>query len=255
MNTNTAVGLVGANFSTTNDARTLAWLNAAYGRHAAARQWSWREVRSSFAFTTGQQDYILTGGTQVIPDFGGIIKVSYELVAAGNIVTMGQMDEQMFLDRCSWSLTASEPLFYCIRGGTPDAAVTTVKGGGQQRLSVAPKPKASLGACFVDYYRTLSSVQLVNNADIPMMPDADQYVLVQLATAIGKMETGDADESRVFMADYREQRDQLIAQDVGYRRGDNMMLEQMRPPAINPQAGQNVGSYAPEARPLPYATT
>lgn len=256
MDLNTILGFVGANFDTTNDQRTTAWINDAVGQIVGLRQWSWRESRQSFTLTNGQRDYVLYGTTPIITDYGGWIKCAIELdTTTRTEIDMTFLDPQLFQQVGGHSKTVSEPLFCTVRGATAKTTSATIVPGGEQVLSFLPIPKASLGFGWLNYYRSVSSVQLVANADQPIVPIQHHYAIVHLATSIGKEEVGDMDEAIRFRALHDARMNVMIAEDVGMKFGDNQRLELIRPPSLNPQVGYSPATYQPEARPLPAAAS
>lgn len=246
-------GEVGSNFPTSAQPRVKMACNAAYHEWLGARQWSYRESSTTtLALTGGVQNYTLLGTTPIIPDFDGLIDVVLEMSTGLDRKTLTEMRQTDF-DRVFGHVTTSgEPAVYCVRGGTPAGTSAAVVAGGQQQLALAPPPLATAGHgqnLTLRYFRSVGSIEMVADTDVPLMPPQYHYALVIGGNARMAEAIGNAQKAAMWSQAFQQRIAQGIAEDQGLRLRDAQLLEFKRGAVVYPITGQDPSTFDPSTRP------
>lgn len=228
--------------------------NEAYADIASARRWSWLQASATIALVAGTRAYTILGTTPSATDFGSPISVTLQLTSAAAGVELGRMDSQTFERFCGHSFTNSQPLFWTIQGGTPASSSTTVVSGGQQQIILAPPPSAVAGSgvnLLVRYWRSLSSISMTADSDVPLMPADQHQLIIQRACAIAMERNLQFDLAAGFQRSYETMLARAIDTDQAMYGGDaNTVI--LRPVPMEPnQVPVTQATYNPASRPLP----
>src|SRR3954464_12286868 len=187
MQYSTMYGEVATEFPTANQGRCKLAVNWAYHEWLAARGWSYRESTvASIALAAGTKTYVLLGSSPVVPDFDGLISVGLEMNTGGSIDPMFEMLQPDFDRFCGRMISNGEPTFYCVRGGTPSGTSAAMTQGGQQQIQISPPPLATADhgqALKIAYFRSLATMEMAADTDIPILPAGYHSALILGAKA------------------------------------------------------------------------
>lgn len=246
-------GEVASNYPTANLARVKLAVIAAYHEWLEARQWSYRESTTiSIALTTGVAKYVLMGTSPIITDFNGMISVGLEMSTGGEVKPLSEMKQAEFDRVFGHVKTNSEPAVYCIRGGTPVTTAATINQGGQQQLHLSPPPinTATHGqALQLSYFRSVNSMPMVADTDIPLLPEAYHYALISGGNAYMAEAIGNPQKAAQYREIFEKRMAEAIVADQGLRLRDNQLLTFQQGPAVYPITGQNEQTFDRATRP------
>lgn len=246
-------GEIAANFPTANKGRAQLAGNAAYQEFMSARQWSFREITlASLPLSAGTAKYVLAGTSPILTDFDGLIDVGLEMNTGGEVRPLLEAAQSDFDRWFGHQKTNAEPAVYCVRGGAAAASSATMLAGGQQQLQVSPPPVATADhgqALQIAYFRSVASMELSGDADIPLLPAQYHYALVlggnsYMAEAIGNMQ-----KAVEWRAMFQQRIQEAISNDMGLRLRDKQLLTITPGAAVYPITGQSPGTYDPQTRP------
>lgn len=228
--------------------------NEAYADIASRRRWSWLQSTTTVPLVAGTKAYTVLGTTPSIVDFDAPIAVSLELTASAARRKLYRMDPQTFDDFAGHSFTNSQPLVWTIQGGTAASTSATVVSGGQQQIVVKPPPAATAGSgvnLIVRYWRSLSSISMSADSDVPLMPGDQHQMIITRACAIAMERNLQFDLAAGFQRSFQEQLAAAIDTDQAMYSGDsNTMI--LKPVPMEPnQVPVTQASYNPASRPLP----
>lgn len=154
----------------------------------ATRRLSFLRATTTLALVANQAEYAITGASPAtgIVDWSGPISVAVSTVAGGSAYDdLLWYDEREFDRVLGASTGVLRPLFVTMRGAaTPTASSSAVRAGGEQRLVFGPTPDAAYNA-LVRYYRDVASIQMANDADIPILPLQFHHLIVLAAMSYG----------------------------------------------------------------------
>lgn len=247
-------GEVGSNFPTATTSRAKMAVNAAYHEWLAARQWSYREASTAtIALTAGTSVYTLLGTTPIVPDFDGLIDVVLEMSTGLDFKTLTELSQQNF-DRVFGHVTTNgEPAVYCVRGSTPAASAATMTQGGQQQLAISPPPLATAThgqKLTIRYFRSVGSMEMVADTDIPLVPSQYHYALILGANAyMQEAIGGNPAKAQAWRQLFKERISEAVSSDQGLRLRDQQLLEFRPPSYIYPITGQSPPTFDPQTRP------
>jgi hypothetical protein len=228
--------------------------NEAYADIASRRRWSWLQSTSTIALVAGQTGYTILGTTPQATDFGSPISVTLQLTSAAAGIELGRMDTQTFERFTAHSFTNSQPLFWTIQGGTAASTSATVVSGGQQQIVVKPPPAATAGSgvnLIVRYWRSLSSISMSADSDVPLMPADQHQMIITRACAIAMERNLQFDLAAGFQRSFQEQLAAAIDTDQAMYSGDNNTMI-LKPVPMEPvQVPVTQATYNPASRPLP----
>jgi hypothetical protein len=251
-------GEVAANFPTANINRCKAAVVAAYHEWLTAKQWSYRESTViSVTLTAGVSKYVLMGTSPVVPDFGGLISVGLELNTAGTVDPMFEFLQPDFDRFCGRLKANGQPAFFCVRGGTPSATSAAMTQGGQQQLQIAPPPLATADNgqnLQIAYFRTVNTMPLSADADVPLLPEQDHYALITGGNAYMAEAIGNPQKAQMFRQMFKERIAEAISNDGGMRGRDRVLLIQAPSASIYPITGQNPSTLDLSTRPYDRAS-
>lgn len=217
--------------------RVKTWTNDAVSQICAMRRWSWLESVGIFPSVVAQADYVLVGTGALVTDFDTKIDVRHNQAASGTTFPkLNELKQPAFDDLVGAAAATGTPKFYTIRGGAAAATSGAVVTGGLQTLSVWPVP-SYIGSFKVSYHRSLASIEMVADGDIPLPPPQFRQAICSLALSIGKSRT-DQFIASTQAAAAAEQLLQALAQaDVLSRGGDPNTPIQLppTPPVTSPQ--------------------
>lgn len=232
--------------TTASAGRIKLWLNQAQHWFMSKRRWSFLESAVTVASASGQADYVLIGTAPVVTDFGQLIDVSHNQAAAGTTyLKLNFLDQQTFDEMLGAAgPTAGIPIFYTIRGSTPQTTSATILAGGNQRLSLWPVPNY-IGSLKIAYFRGVGATQMTADTDIAIVPEQWQPALIWRAAGMGLISKGAVLQGNSLLQQAEELAAQAVAADSVARRGDLPPEDQpVMPPAIppNPSSGANPGN-------------
>ena len=126
--------------------------------------------------------------------------------------------------------------------------------GGQQQIIVAPPPSAVAGSgvnLLVRYWRSLSSIAMSADSDVPLMPADQHQMIVTRACAIAMERNLMFDMAAGFQRSFDQQIAAAIDTDQAMYTGDaNTMI--LKPVPMEPtQVPVTQATYNPASRPLP----
>lgn len=206
MNRGTIAAEVLNSFDTNASSRVYTWINAAIEDIMSRRGFSWAEAKTSaIPLVASQENYVLAGsGTPLLTDFAGIIGVQMTLTSGGVRVNMIGCAPSTFDIYSGPSRVSGVPRFYTTTGGAPDTTAGATRAGGRQEMLVWPVPTAVSGEgthLLIRYYRSVASVELSADADIPILPAQHHYAIVLGAKlygydANGEMASAEAQNAR-----------------------------------------------------------
>jgi hypothetical protein len=236
-------------------ARCKIWVNAAYHDILSRRTWSFLETTMSVTLTSAQLEYVLTGTTPVVTDFGGNISVTVNLGTASPSSQWKKLrflDQQTFDDWLAHTIaTTGIPAFYTIYGATsPTASAASVKSGGETRLAVWPTPNAALTAK-VRYPRAADSVELSADTDVPIIPVRHHYTLVLKAAALGLAEEDQAAQAQLYNQMAEQRVAAMVTEDERMRFMDNQRGTDAAQVHTQSVAQPSPASHAPDQRTYP----
>lgn len=237
---------VANNFDTQSTTRVKAWVNDAVSEIISRRRWSWLETLVTVASVSGQADYVLVGTSPVVTDFDTMISVRHNQANAGTtFVKLQFLKQQDFDDLVAPAgATPGIPIYYTIRGGAPQTTSGAVLAGGSQTLSVWPVPNY-IGSFKISYFRSVGTVEMTADSDIPILPVQFRNAIELLALGIGKGKTDQLIASNVAMSNAETAISALIRADTANRTGDpseddTPSIGTRLPP--NPGAGADPGN-------------
>lgn len=237
---------VANNFDTQTTTRVKAWVNDAVSEIISRRRWSWLETLATVASISGTADYVLVGTAPVVTDFDTMISVRHNQAAAGTtFVKLQYLNQQAFDDLVAPAgATPGIPIYYTIRGGAAQSTSGAILAGGNQTLSVWPVPNY-IGSFKIAYFRSVGSVEMAADSDIPLPPVQFRNAIELLALAIGKGKTDQLIASNVAMSNAEAAIGSLLRADTVNRTGDpsedDTPTVAGRMPA-NPNAGADPGN-------------
>lgn len=245
------VGNLTASTAVSNDKQ---FTNEAYADIASRRRWSWLQSTATIPLVAGTKTYTVLGTTPGVTDFGSPISVTLQLTTAGAGVELMRMDTQTLERSTAHSFTNSQPLFWAIQGGTAAATSATVIQGGQQVLVVAPPPAAVAGSgvnLIVRYWRSLASISMAADSDVPLMPAEFHQMIITRACAVAMERNLMFDLAAGFQRSFQEMLAAAIDTDQAMYSGDNQQMILKPVPMENPQVPVTQATYNPASRPLP----
>jgi hypothetical protein len=249
---------VATNFPTANQGRCKMAVNWSYHEWLAARQWSYREsTTASIALTAGVKTYVLLGTSPVVPDFDGLISVGLEMNTGGSIDPMFEFLQPDFDRFTARMITNGEPTFYCLRGGTPSATSATINQGGQQVIQITPPPLATADhgqALKLAYFRSVASMEMTADTDIPLLPAQYHPALILGANAYMSEAIGNVQKAAAWRQLFQQRIAEAIKSDEGMRGRDRVLLVQQQGASIYPITGQTPETYDPSTRPYDRAS-
>lgn len=258
MQYSTIWGEVASNFPTANVARVKLAVLASYHEWLSAKQWSYRESTViSVTLVAGTAKYVLMGTSPVVPDFGGLISVGLELNTAGTVDPMFEFLQPDFDRFCGRMKANGQPTFFCVRGGIPAATAAAVTQGGQQQLQIAPPPLATADNgqnLQIAYFRTVNTMQMSADTDIPLLPEQDHYALVTGGNAYMAEAIGNVQKAQQYRQMFKERIAEAISADGGMRGRDRVLLIQAPSASIYPITGQNPATLDLSTRPYDRAS-
>lgn len=223
--------------------RLKLWLNQAQHWFLSKRRWSFLETTVTVASVSAQADYVLLGTSPVVTDFGQMIDVQHNQANAGTtFLKLTALPQQAFDNMfAAAGATPGIPIFYTIRGGTPQTTSATILASGNQRLSLWPVPNY-IGSLKIAYFRSVGSTQMTADTDISIVPEEWQPALIARAAGWGLVTKGAVLQGQSLMSAAEEIAAQAVAADSIARLGDQPPEEQPKiaetlPP--NPSAGAN----------------
>lgn len=246
-------GEVAANFPTANQGRAQLAAQAAYHEFMHGRQFSFRESQVvAIALSAGVNKLVLRGTAPVVPDFDGLIDVLLEITSGGDTKPLTEMQQSDFDRVFGHSKTNSEPVVYCVRGGTPAITSATVTSGGQQVIQLGPPPVATATHgvnLILNYFRSVGTVEMSANTDVPLIPEQYHYALVlggnaYMAEAIGNMQKA-AQWRQMFTQRIQE----AVVADQGNRMRDRQLLAFQGGAFVYPITGQSQATLDLATRP------
>lgn len=219
----------------------------------SARQWSFREITvASLALSAGVSKYTLLGTSAIITDFDGLIDVSLELSTGGEVRPLAEMAQADFDRFFGHQKTNSEPGVYCVRGGAAATTAATILQGGQQQLQVAPPPIATAThgqALQIAYFRSVASMELSADTDIPLIPAQFHYSLITGGNAYLAAAIGNTQRYAEYRALFQQRVQEAIASDMGLRLRDHAVLVVRPSASVYPITGQDAGTFDLNTRP------
>lgn len=246
-------GEVAANFPTANQQRAQNAVNAAYQEFMSARQWSFRESSTTtIALTAGQIHYVLLGTSPVVTDFDGLIDVVLELTSGGikkPLPEMEQADIDRYFGHCT---TNAEPVAYCVQGGLAATSSSAVNQGGSQQLKLVPPPLATAGhgeKLTLRYFRSIASMEMSANTDVPLVPAQYHYALVTGGNANLAQAIGNAQRYAEYRALFQQRIQEAVVADMGMRLRDHVVLVPRPSASVYPITGQDQGTFDLASRP------
>lgn len=245
-------GEVGSNFTTATQARCKLAVNAAYQEWMAAMQWSYREATvSSVALTAGVAKYTLLGTAPVVQDFDGLISVGLEMNTGGTVEALTELLQPHFDRVCGRSKTNSEPLFYTVRGGVPASTSGTIVSGGQQQIQLAPPPVAVADkgqALQIAYFRSVGSLDMVADADVPLLPAQYHYALIVGGNAYMAEWMKNVQSAGQYRQLFQQRIQEAMVADQGLRGRDANLFVPKSGPQIYGITGQTEPTFDPATR-------
>ena len=245
-------GEVGSNFTTASQARCKLAVNAAYQEWMAAMQWSYREATvAAVPLVAGTAKYTLLGTTPVVQDFDGLISVGLEMNTAGTVEVLTELLQPDFDRICGRSKTNSEPLFYCVRGGTPASTSGTIVSGGQQQLHIAPPPIATADhgqALQISYFRSVGSLDMVADADVPILPAQYHYALIVGGNAYMAEWMKNVQAAGQYRQLFQQRIQEAMVADQGLRGRDANLMVRKTGPQVYGITGQTEPTFDPATR-------
>lgn len=236
----TAIGPFSTSDQTT---RVPLWANQSVQWFLSKRRWSILETAVTVASVSGQADYVLLGTSPIVTDFGQLIDVSHNQANAGTtFVKLRYLDQQTFDDILGVAgATPGIPIFYTIRGATPQTTSATILGGGNQRLSCWPVMNF-IGSLRVSYFRSIASCAMTATSDVSIIPEEWLPAVIMRAAGYGLMTKGQVLQGQELMSTADQLAQQAVETDTIARRGDPPPEQQSTvgtalPP--NPAAGAN----------------
>jgi hypothetical protein len=226
----TLYGEVNNQFDTTtaSSGRTKLWTNWAQHWFLSKRKWSFLETVVTVASVSGTADYVLAGTAPIVTDFDGLIDARHNLANAGATFAKLRYMQQQDFDDCLAvaGATPGIPVFYTLRGGTPQTTSATILSSGNQALSVWPVPNY-IGSFKLAYFRSVASCEMTADTDVSIVPLQYQQAVVARAVAYGLAT-----------------KDQMIQSNVMQGLADNLVAE-----AIAADTMQRTGDQNAETRP------
>lgn len=253
MNFSEIWGEVANNFPTSAQTRVKTAVNAAYHEIMSARQWSWREVSTvAVALVAGTARYALTGTSPVVTDFDGMISVNLELTLNQAKRELWEIGPQEFDQVFGHVYSNSQPAVWCVQGGAAATTSGTMVAGGQTVLAISPPPLATAGNgvnLFLRYFRSVASVELVANGDIPIMPVSMHYALVLGGNAYMAEALGNPNKAQQWRQLFEKRLSEAMRNDEGLRLRNPRLLVPKQDVSIYPITGQTPQTYDPSTRP------
>jgi hypothetical protein len=236
-----AVGPFGT--TTASAGRIKLWLNQAMHWFLAGREWSFQEARVTVASVSGTADYVLTGTAPIVTDFETLISVVHNQANGGTtFIKLRELQQQDFDDITAVAgATTGIPLFYTLRGGTPQTTSATILSAGNQALSVWPVPNY-IGSFKISYLRSVASCEMTADTDVCIVPVQWQSAVIHKAAAIGLRSKGQILQAQALDQGAEEVRANAIAEDSRARLSDYPAGE--RPQMAPQQLAQGIANPA-----------
>lgn len=245
-------GEVGSNFTTASQSRCKLAVNAAYQEWMAAMQWSYREATVvSVPLVAGTAKYNLLGPSPVVTDFDGLISVGLEMNTGGTVEPMAEFLQPDFDRFCGRSKGNSQPLFYCVRGGAPQTTSGTITSGGIQQLHIAPPPLAVADAgqaLQIAYFRSVGSLDMVADADVPLIPAQYHYALIVGGNAYMAEWMKNVQSAGQYRQLFQQRIQEAMIADQGLRGRDRVLLVPKSGPQVYGITGQTEPTFDPATR-------
>lgn len=246
-------GEVASNFPTANQGRAQLATQAAYHEFMSGRQFSFRESQvSAIALSAGVSKLVLRGALPVVTDFDGLIDVQLELTAGGDAKPLTEMQQSDFDRVFGHSKTNSEPVIYTLRGGTPATTSAAVTSGGQQVIQLGPPPLAtpSHGVnLIISYFRSVGTVEMSANSDVPLIPEQYHYALVLGGNAFLAEAIGNAQKAAQWRQMFTQRIQEAVVSDQGNRMRDRQLLGFQGGAFVYPITGQSQATLDLATRP------
>lgn len=228
--------------------------NEAYADIASRFRWSWLQSTTTVPLVAGTRGYTILGTTPSVVDFDSPISVLLELAASGSRIELGRMDTQTFDKYCGHCFTNSQPMFWTTQGGTAASTSATVVQGGQQQIILSPPPTAVANSgvnLIVRYWRSTASIEMVADADIPLLPSQYHRLIIMRACSMAMTRNLMTQDAAVFERDFQEQLTAAIAAEQAMWSSDNNTLILKPVPMVPTQVPVTAAKYDPNTRPLP----
>lgn len=231
-------------FDSQSVARCKEWANEAAHEFYDRRKFAWREAVATFATVAGQQDYVLAGAAPVVPDFDGFISARHNNANAST--SFGKLKEMYQDDFDEWFAfcgpTAGIPFACTVRGATPAASSSAVHSGGEQVLSLQNVPPY-IGSLKLAYVRAAGSIEMVNDADVPLAPVQYHRAIIDLAISIGLTSEDQMIQASTFQQRAETMIASAVAADVALRPSarTKQSRDPRQPPASDPRQGPPYG--------------